>query len=160
MTGYGALPAPPAVYTRPTFQFTDLIALIQARRSLIVRVALGTVILAALLIALLLPTKWSSSAVVMLDQRKNNVTDVSAVLSQLTGDPATLQNQVQILTSRELAAKAVAKLGLDNDPEFNPALARPGLMDIASEMMSLLNPRNWFDDGTAPPDNASASTTG
>lgn len=141
MTGY-ALPAP----APPGFQLADLFALIDRRRRLILRVA-GAVVLLAVLVSLALPTTWSSSAVVMLDQRRNNVTDISAVLSQLPGDPATVQNQIQILTSRELADKVIAKLGLENDPEFNPLLTRPGLAQLMSDLSALANPRNWFDDG-------------
>lgn len=134
----GAYPAAGPV---PGFQLADLIRLIHARRVLILRVAAGVVLL-ALVVALLLPTTWSGSAEVMLDQRHNNVTDLSAVLSQLPNDPATLQNQIQILTSRELAGKVVDRLRLTGDPEFNPVLVQPGL----GHALSLLNPRNWFGD--------------
>jgi uncharacterized protein involved in exopolysaccharide biosynthesis/Mrp family chromosome partitioning ATPase len=93
----------------------------------------------AIVVALALPRQYSSSAVVMLDQRKNNVTDLSAVLSQLPTDPATLQNQIQIITSRDIATAVIAKLRLYNDPEFNPVLvpAGPG---------SLLRLNFWFPD--------------
>ena len=40
----------------------------------------------------------------MLDPRKNNITELSAVLSQLPADPARVQNQIQILQSRDLAS--------------------------------------------------------
>jgi uncharacterized protein involved in exopolysaccharide biosynthesis len=80
-------------------------------------VALGT-FLCALAVALVLPTVYSSTAEVMLDPRKNNVTDATAVLSPLMADPATLQNQIQILTSRDLAAKVIARLRLYEDSEF------------------------------------------
>src|ERR1700710_116877 len=96
--------APP--YAPPTFQLADLIRMMDARRTLILRVMIGT-ILCALAVALVLPTTYSSSAVVMLDPRKNNVTDLSAVLSQITSDPASVQNQIQIITSRDLAASVV-----------------------------------------------------
>src|SRR5689334_17362348 len=108
-TSHAALSAP----VQPGFQFADLVVLIEARRGLILRIALAT-IAAAILIALALPTSWSSSAVVMMDLRRNNVTDIAAVLSQLPGDPATVQDQIQILGSRELADKVIAKLGLAN----------------------------------------------
>ena len=74
----------------------------------------------------MLPNQYTSTAVVMLDQRKNNVTELSAVLSQLPTDPATLQNQIQIITSRELASEVVTKLHLYDDPEFAPKLVPDG----------------------------------
>jgi uncharacterized protein involved in exopolysaccharide biosynthesis/Mrp family chromosome partitioning ATPase len=142
MTGY----APEA----PAFQAVDFLRLIRARQGTILRVAAVTVI-AAILIALALPTVYSSSAVVMLDPRKNNVTDPSQVLAQVEGDPASLQNQIQLLSSRSLAEKVIAKLKLEDDPEFNPAMARPGLGQLLSDLRAILNPRNWFDNGAAAP---------
>ena len=141
--GYSPYGAPPP----PSFQLADLFRLTDARRRLITRVALG-VILCAVAAAMVLPTTWSSSAVVMLDQRKNNVTELSAVLSQLPADPASIQNQIQILQSRELAADVITRLKLDNDPEFNPALAQPSLVQLVGMMGTMLNPKNWFENDT------------
>ena len=139
----GYMPPPPP----PAFQLADLMRVIDARRRLITRVALG-VVLCGLAAAIVLPTTWSSSSVVMLESRKNNVTDLSAVLSQLPADPASMQNQLQILQSRELAAQVITRLKLDNDPEFNPSLAQPSLVQLVGMMVSLINPKNWFENDT------------
>ena len=119
VTGY-APPAPP-----PGLSLADFLRIVETRRGLILRVALAVIVLATV-VALLLPRQYSSSAVVMLDQRKNNITDLSAVLSQLPADPATLQNQIQIITSRQIATDVITKLELYNDPEFNPVIVPPG----------------------------------
>ena len=140
------------------FQLADFIRLLDARRGLILRVLLGTV-LCALAVALVLPTLYSSSATVMLDPRKNNVTDLSAVLSPLRHDPAAVQNQIQIITSRDLAATVVDRLKLTDDPEFNPALAQPSLVQLVGEMFALLNPKNWFENVT-PADRRTSAATG
>jgi len=140
MTGY----APEA----PAFQAADFLRLIRVRQPIILRIAAVTVA-AAILTALALPTVYSSSAVVMLDPRKNNVTDPSQVLAQVEGDPASLQNQIQLLSSRGLAEKVIARLKLEDDPEFNPAMARPGLGQLMTDLRAVLNPRNWFDNGAA-----------
>jgi len=140
LTGY--------VPVTPAFQMEDFFRLLLAERRLILGIA-GAVVLAAILIALMLPTVYSSSAVVMLDPRKNSVTDMSEVLMRLETDPASLQNQIQILTSRDLAAKAVASLKLDEDPEFNPALADPGIGQVVADLGQALNPKNWFGGDSA-----------
>jgi uncharacterized protein involved in exopolysaccharide biosynthesis/Mrp family chromosome partitioning ATPase len=145
----GAQGAYSAAAIAPAFQLADLIAVIHARRALIGKIALGVMLL-ALIVALVLPTTWSSSATVILDQRRNNVAELSAVLSQLPNDPATLQNQIQILSSRELAGQVVDQLHLTDDPEFNPALARPSLGSLLGQMAGLLNPRNWLGGEGAP----------
>jgi len=136
--------APAFLPPRPPFQFADFIHLLNARRVLIVRVALAT-ILFALAIALLLPTLYASSAVVMLDPRKNSITDLSAVLTPQLSDPAAVQNQIQIITSRELAASVADRLKLQDDPEFNPDLASPGVLRLLGDLVTMLNPKNWFE---------------
>jgi uncharacterized protein involved in exopolysaccharide biosynthesis/Mrp family chromosome partitioning ATPase len=137
LTSYAAH-VPPA-YAPRSFQLADFIRIVDARRGLILKVMAG-IVLCALIVALALPTLYSSSATVLLDPRKNNITDLSAVVSPLTADPAAVQNQIQIITSRDLAARVVDRLKLTNDPEFNPAIAPLGLGDI----LAGLNPRSWF----------------
>jgi uncharacterized protein involved in exopolysaccharide biosynthesis/Mrp family chromosome partitioning ATPase len=139
--GYAPADAP------ASFALADFIRLLDARRILITRVTL-CVILCALAVAIVLPTTYTSSAVVILDPRKNNITDLSAVLSPLGNDPAAVQNQIQIITSRDLASNVVDRLKLYDDPEFNPGLAQPSLVDLVGEMASLLNPKNWFENIT------------
>ncbi|HET7083867.1 MAG TPA: exopolysaccharide transport family protein [Rhizomicrobium sp.] len=128
----------------PPFHFVDLIRLLDARRRLITRVALGT-ILFALAVVLLWPTTYASSSVVMLDPRKNNITDLSAVMTPLVSDPAAVQNQIQIITSHDLAAAVADGLKLTEDPEFNPRLDQTSLAGLLRQMVSLLNPTNWFE---------------
>ena len=132
-----------SIYAPPPFQFADFFRLLDERRVLIFRVALAT-ILCGLAVALVLPTTYTSSSVVMLDPRKNNVTDLSAVLSPLANDPVSVQNQIQIITSRNLAAMVVDRQKLVDDPEFNPALLQPDIVDLVREVASLLDPKNWF----------------
>ncbi len=114
------------------FQFEDMSRIVRTRGRLIRNVALGLFALTLLVLALL-PSHYASSALVMLDPRKNNVTDLSAVLSDLPTDSASVQNQIQVLSSRDLAAQVVDKLDLMQDPEFN-----------APPTMVALNPVHWL----------------
>ncbi|MEJ1968164.1 MAG: exopolysaccharide transport family protein [Rhizomicrobium sp.] len=130
-----------------SYELADILAALRARLGLIVRVA-AAVIAVAVVAVLLLPTRFSSSAVVMIDPRKNTIADLSAVLSALPTDPASLQNQIQILQSRDLAAEVIAKLKLYDDPEFNPFLQQ----SVGSALFASLNPKRWFAPSDAPPD--------
>jgi len=99
------------------FRFSDLLRVGAKRLALILTTA--TVIVAATIIALLLwPSTYSASSLVMLDQRINNIAQNSSVLSSLPNDPVSVQNQIQILTSRDLAARVIADMKLYDDPEF------------------------------------------
>lgn len=141
MTGKSALLA-----LGTSLDASEMVRIIRARRTLILRVAAAAVILVAAIL-FLLPMRYSASAVVMLEPRKNNVTDVSAVLSQTPTDPASLQNQIQILTSRELAGRVIDKLRLADDPEFkpsnglfghaSPARARDAVIDVFLKQLTV-----------------------
>ncbi len=121
-----------------SFGLADLMRVLRERRVLIRNVAIAVSAL-TLLVVMLLPTLYSTSAVVMLEQRKNNVADLSSVLSALPTDPSSVQNQIQILSSRDLAERVIGKLKLYNDPEFNPALNKGGLPGI-DDLLRLLHP--------------------
>jgi polysaccharide biosynthesis transport protein len=105
----------------PTFGLVDFLRVVGKHRRLIRNVTVAVVALTAS-VMFALPTRYSTTAVVLLDQRKNAVADASSVLSALPTDPSTVQNQIQVLTSRDLALKVIDKLKLYDDPEFNPHL--------------------------------------
>jgi succinoglycan biosynthesis transport protein ExoP len=101
----------------PAFRASDVARVARERIWIVLGVA--TLVVAATFVVLMwLPTLYTTSASVMLDPRKNNVADLSSVLSQLPTDPASLQNQIQILQSRDLAEQVIAKLHLYDDPDF------------------------------------------
>lgn len=136
MSGVGSVPrnAAPAQASDTSFTLGDLMAVVERRAGLIIKTAL-VVMIATAIVLLMLPTLYATSAVVTIDTRKNNVTDQTAVLSALPTDPASLQNQLQILSSRDLAAEVIGKLRLYDDPEFNGRLNPSPL--------AAFNPRNW-----------------
>jgi len=119
----------PIFASESPFGFSELVRIARERQPLILKVAAGTFV-AVVLALLLWPARYSASTVVMLETRKNNVTDLSSVLSQTPTDPASLQNQIQILTSRGLAEKVIGKLGLAADPEFAPSQGWFGASDV------------------------------
>ena len=130
------------------FTLGDLMRVVRERRRLIRRITIAAVVLTGFVLAFL-PTLYSATAVIMLDQRKNNVADVSAVLTNLPTDTASLQNQVQILTSRDLASEVVDTLHLDQDPEFNPQRSTSPFAGLPS-LRTLINPLKWFAPRPAP----------
>ena len=140
MSVYRPQPMPVLRPAQPAgFGIEEFIAALKKRRWLIFQIA-AAVVTVAILYAFSQPTVYSASAVVLLDGRKNTIADASAVITQLQPDlPATIQNQIQILTSRDLAQKVIAELGLADDPEFNGTLPAPGIAGI-------MDPRNWGGD--------------
>src|ERR1700760_2706545 len=89
----------------------DIWDMLRAGAGTIIAVTAAVVAL-TLVVLLLMPVRFTSTSAVMIDQRKNTVADLNAVLSQLPTDPSSLQNQIQIIQSRDLAAAVIGKLKL------------------------------------------------
>jgi uncharacterized protein involved in exopolysaccharide biosynthesis len=134
----------PGGHARDSGAFTvgDLMRVVEARSSLILKTALVVVALAAAGAFLFLPTTYTSAAKITIDTQKNNVTDQEAVLSALPTDTPTLQNQIQVLTSRDLATEVIARLKLYDDPEFNARLD--------PSLFARFDPREWLKPQAAP----------
>ncbi|MGQ0741096.1 MAG: GumC family protein [Alphaproteobacteria bacterium] len=126
----------------PRFDIGALLQLLRARRKLIAGTVIGILLVVAAITFQLTPL-YTGTALVMLNQRKETVVDVDAVLSGLPSDQATIQSQVQILKSRNLAERVIKKTGLMRDPEFNSGATRSWL-----SIFRLLNPSSWIASET------------
>ena len=68
---------------------------------------------------------YRSTAVVMLNNREEQIIDRGGVISALGTNGAVLRTEVEVLQSRSLLGKVVDELNLMQDPEFNAALRPP-----------------------------------
>lgn len=104
----------------PPFGLRDFMRVVAARQGVILSITL-LIVAATAAVMISLPTLYSTAAVVMLEQRKNAVADAASVLSALPTDQSSVQNQIHVLSSRDVALKVIDKLHLEDDPEFNTA---------------------------------------
>lgn len=65
---------------------------------------------------------YRASATVMFGIERANVTNLQELLTITDFDESELENQIQVLRSKSLITRVVEDLGLQDDPEFNPAL--------------------------------------
>lgn len=121
-----ALPPPAAAEAAaPSLDVHQLIATVRRRLPLILGV--GVIVLAAVVIyTFQLTPRYTATADVMIDPRKENVVDISAVMSGMPTDATAIDTEVQVMRSRSLAERVVADQKLEQDPEFNGALKPPG----------------------------------
>lgn len=112
-----------------SFDLNIAIATFRRRLRLFAAVALA-VFVAVLLYTLQETPRYTATAQVMLDVRKEQVADMSAVLSGLPADSSVVDTEVEVLKSRSLAARVVKQLKLTEDPYFNPNA--PGAKGVAS----------------------------
>lgn len=82
---------------------------------------------ATLAILAVLPPRYTGQTLVMIEAREAKFADFDAVLSGLAGDSETVQSEIEVVASRQLADTVVGQFGLIADPEFNSALREPGL---------------------------------
>jgi succinoglycan biosynthesis transport protein ExoP len=120
----------------PTIDLVVLLRILRVRRKIILITAAAVIALTLIILFQMTPY-YAASSVVMLDQQKNNVEDVASVLSGLPTDPAGIQNQVQILTSRNLAQRVIDRLQLQNDSYFTNS-------EGWTRYLGYLNPISWF----------------
>lgn len=65
---------------------------------------------------------FTSRATVALESRQEQVVDIESVVTGLSGDQATINTEVEVIRSRGIIEKLVARMNLVEDPEFNPHL--------------------------------------
>src|SRR5471032_2071894 len=127
-----------APHNETVFDLTDLLRVIRVRQKIILATAFAVVTLATIILFNLTPL-YRATALVMLDQRQNKVEDVGAILSGLATDPTSIENQLQILRSRNLMSRVIDKLHLDQDAEFGPR--KPS---VFADVTHYLNPLHWL----------------
>lgn len=126
------------------FDLTALLQMARVRQRIIIGTAAIVFALVAIVVFHTTPL-YDSSAIVMLDARENRVTDMDAVLSGLNTDETTIENQLQILRSRNLMGRVIDKLKLDQEPK--PVVSPPNIIAIA---IHYANPLHWFGPSPTP----------
>ncbi len=90
----------------------------------ILGLALAIALLTALVVSSISPS-YRSTATLLIETGKSKVVSIEEVYSGMTGNREYLQTQSEILKSRELAGKVVAKLKLGTNQEFDPRQKQP-----------------------------------
>ena len=105
-----------------------LIDLLWRRKLLIFTVVIVLMAGAAVQIASLIPT-YDARALILIDTRRNAMSDLQAIVTGSQADLLQVQTQVDIIRSQALAIAVVSRLDLVREPEFAAALSRrPGGM--------------------------------
>ena len=107
---------------------------LKRRRRTILATALAVLVL-GLAALLFVPWNYKATAIVAINAQPA-IAENSQNHVQLT--PAErMQREIQGLQSRALAAQVIEKLKLDREPEFNPDLRGPGLIERALASVSI-----------------------
>jgi capsular exopolysaccharide synthesis family protein len=110
-----------------------------------------TILVAAIVAIFAITPRYTAEARIMIDAREENVVGIQAVLSGLAADDPTIQSEIEVLRSEDLARRVIAQTGLDQSREFNrilsPSLLSEVLKDIDSPWLNaafgqILTPRD------------------
>ncbi len=115
-----------------------VLRLFRMRYRLILGTALAVVAIAAVMVFRMTPI-YDASAFVMLGGQHNKMMGIDAVLSGLPTDSTSIENQIQILHSRELMGRVVKQLHLDR-----PSAEPPATPSLFSQIRAAINPLHWF----------------
>lgn len=124
----------------------DVRALIRAvvfRKFMILFCAVIGLVLGIYLAYIAATPRYTATSVVMLNDRQEQVLDYQSVISGLSADNETVNNELQVLRSRNLLEKVVERQGLEQDSEFNPTLRTPSgktqfMAQIKEKVLSFL----------------------
>ena len=99
------------------FGFEDLLRILRRHWRMILAVtATITAIVAQVL--LMIPNSYVASATVQVEQRRKQIVQLDPVLQELNADTPTVESEVEVLRSANLALKVIKTLNLRSDPEF------------------------------------------
>lgn len=82
-----------------------------------------------------LTPRYTAEADLIVGPREEQVVDLKAVLSGLSGDSDVIESEIQVLRSRDIARSIVERFKLDKRPEFNPALRTGGALHVATDFI-------------------------
>jgi len=92
--------------------------LVRRRRLVLGFTAAGLAV--ALTGLMVIPPRYTAETLVMVENRTRNPVPVEAVVANLPGDSEAVSSEIEILRSRELAARVIAQLDLANNTGFAP----------------------------------------
>jgi capsular exopolysaccharide synthesis family protein len=88
-----------------------------------------------LIISLVLTPQYRGEVILLLDQRQSKLLDIGGSVAAVPTDSSALRSEIDIITSRAVIDRVIAKLNLGEDPEYN---------NKGSAWRKWLNPINWF----------------
>lgn len=89
------------------------------RRLPLVVIVASIVVGLGIAVALMLPNRYEGVAIIQIDPRKKTISNIDNVVEDLRGDAASLDSEVEVISSRAVALRVIDILKLREDPEFN-----------------------------------------
>ncbi len=142
---------PPSNSEDDVIDLSTLLGALWRGKVYILTAVFAAVLLSGIYAYVLATPMYRSTAVVMLNNREEQVVELGNVVGGLTADSTVVNTEVEVLKSRILLGKVVDELELTEDPEFNTSLQTASMISkIEESMKSALLPTSP-DTGTSIP---------
>lgn len=103
------------------------------RRWRLVLAIVVAAVLATTLIVLQMPPRYTAQAKILVDPRSARfLEEQTPTMPGMLVDRESIESEIQIITSRQLAARLVDRLNLIEIPEFNAELATPSFINVGA----------------------------
>jgi capsular exopolysaccharide synthesis family protein len=115
------------------------------RRKKVLFGTIALIMLLAVLALLQLTPRYTAEADVFVDPRREQVVNIESVIADLPPDAQTIESEIQVLRSRDLAEKLINQLRLDLVPEFNLLRQEEISEDSLLGRLRARIPAGWID---------------
>ncbi|OFZ86876.1 MAG: hypothetical protein A2V78_13735 [Betaproteobacteria bacterium RBG_16_64_18] len=119
-----------------SFDLLEYWRTVSKRKWSILGLALAITVLSALVVSAVRPS-YRSTVTILIEAKMNKVVGIEEVYAGASPNREYFQTQVEILKSRELAARVAQKLKLAVHPEFDPRQAEPAFWIRWSEAVGI-----------------------
>ena len=99
---------------------TVLVMMLRRRARLIASVFVATTLLGFGVVSLI-PSRYTATAVLLVDPRQQRVLQSEAVLAGIGNDSAAVESQIEVIQSTTLARRVITELKLEDDADYAPS---------------------------------------
>ncbi len=125
------------------FDLREFFRKLWRRKALIFGTIVFLTVAAAIALFLITP-RYTAETFLLLQSRGATIINLEEVLAAgLDGGTETVESEIELISSRRLATKAVERLNLETDPEFNANLRPEGLLSTVLSLRKYL-PEEWL----------------
>ena len=148
LTAAEILPSAPEEVREERIEMVEYVRSVLRRKWSILSLAIAIALLASVVVSSLKPV-YRASALVLLETNKAKVVSVEEIYSGFSGNRELFQTQAEIIKSREIAKKVVAKLNLAKHPDFDPRQREPSLWRRWARSLGMMGEAGQISDEAA-----------
>jgi succinoglycan biosynthesis transport protein ExoP len=106
------------------------------RRKVIAMFCMAVIPVIVTFVVFSLTPRYQAASRILIEGNREQIVDIKSVQKEISFDLSTVETEAEVIRSREIAEKAVERLGLLDTPEFNPTLEARQPPSALEELLS------------------------